>query len=205
METRRSLSEKLKHRDGAVLFCMNLGLIKKFSNCKFCGKRMVLAKHQREDGFIWACWSFKCKKFKRSIRHCSFLEGIKLPLKDIIMILYEWCQETTIKRIKHEYGIQYKAVNQVLNVIRKIIADRKGDKIGGIGEIVEIDETCLSTRKNYKGRVLRNMWCVGGISRETKKFFLTLSTHRDMVNLDEIITKNVEVDTLIMTDCWKAI
>ncbi|KAF7702811.1 hypothetical protein CDIK_0343 [Cucumispora dikerogammari] len=46
------------------------------------------------------------------------------------------------------------------------------------------------------------MWCVEGISRETKKLFLTLSTHRDMVNLDETITKNVEIDTLITTDCW---
>ncbi|KAF7685071.1 hypothetical protein CDIK_4181 [Cucumispora dikerogammari] len=171
METRQPLSEKLKNLDGAVSFCMNVGLIKKSTNCKFCRKNMVLANHHREDGFIWACWSYKCEKLKRSIRYCSFLEGIKLPLKDIIMILYEWCQETTIKRIKHEYVIHYKAVNQVLQVIRKIIADRKGEKIGGIGKIVEIDETCLSTIKNHKGRVLRNMWCVGGISRETKIFF----------------------------------
>ncbi|KAF7701714.1 hypothetical protein CDIK_0574 [Cucumispora dikerogammari] len=166
---------------------------------------LVFANHHREDGFIWACWYFKCKKFKRLIRYCSFLEGIKLPLIDIFFDFLRMVSKTTIKRIKHEYGIQYRAVNQVLNVIRKIIANRKSDKIGGIGEIVEIDETCLSTRKNHKGRVLRNMWCVGGISRETKKFFLTLSTHRDMVNLDEIITKNVEIDTLIMTVCWTAI
>ncbi|KAF7694604.1 hypothetical protein CDIK_2116 [Cucumispora dikerogammari] len=99
-------------------------LSKSHSIASFVEKKIVLANY-REGGFIWACWSYKCKKFKISIKYCSFLEGIKLPLKDIIIILYEWCQETTIKRIKDGYGIHYKAVNHVLQVIRKIIADRQ--------------------------------------------------------------------------------
>ncbi|KAF7686001.1 hypothetical protein CDIK_3250 [Cucumispora dikerogammari] len=52
---RRPLSEKLKNLDGAVSFCMNVGLIKKSSNCKFCRKLIILANHRCEDGFIWTC------------------------------------------------------------------------------------------------------------------------------------------------------
>ncbi|KAF7684821.1 hypothetical protein CDIK_4430 [Cucumispora dikerogammari] len=67
-----------------------------------------------------------------------------------------------------------------------------------MGEIV--DETCLSSRKNNKERVLKNIWCVEGISRETKKMFFELAITSNIINIDTIITKHVSEDTLIMTD-----
>ena len=119
------------------------------------------------------------------------------------MIMYEWTQQTVIKRIKHEYNVEWKAINAVISVIRRVIVPRKIEKIGGIGEIVEVDETALSKRKNNKGHVVKTLWCVGGISRETKKLFVDLTIHRDMINLDNILVKYVELDTLIFTDHWK--
>ena len=49
---------------------------------------------------------------------------------------------------------------------------------------------------------MKTLWCVGGISRETKKIFVDLTIHKDMINIDKILVKHVELDTLIFTDHW---
>ncbi|KAF7685096.1 hypothetical protein CDIK_4156 [Cucumispora dikerogammari] len=82
METRTTLNKKLQNAYAVFSFCSESGLIKKNQNCKFCRKRMILTTHHREDGVIWVCWSSKCKKFKRSIRHNTIFSGIKIPLKN---------------------------------------------------------------------------------------------------------------------------
>ncbi|KAF7696590.1 hypothetical protein CDIK_1734 [Cucumispora dikerogammari] len=164
---------------------------------------MILTTHHREDSVIWVCWSSKCKKFKRSIRHNTIFLGIKISFKKIVQVMYKWCQKTNLKAIKHEYGIDYKAINSVIAIIRKKITKKISQKIGDNGKNVEIDETCVSKRKFNKGRMVKNMWCVGGISRETKAFFFEVVETRNMANLDKIIEKNVHINTLVMTDEWK--
>ncbi|KAF7689917.1 hypothetical protein CDIK_2758, partial [Cucumispora dikerogammari] len=157
MENRISLLTKLDSPSKVIQFCMDSGLIRKGWRCPICRKPMVLTPHHREDGWIWVCWKSKCKKHKKSIRTDSFLSDLKLPLFKIIMIMYEWTQQTVIKRIKHEYNVEWKAINAVISVIRRVIVPRKIEKIGGIGEIVEVDETALSKRKNNKGRVVKTL------------------------------------------------
>ncbi|KAF7699511.1 hypothetical protein CDIK_1232 [Cucumispora dikerogammari] len=109
--------------------------------------------------------------------------------------------QATIKQIKHEYGVDYLSINATFEIIKRIITKKRW-KDWRYSEIVKVDETCLSSGKNNKKRVLKNIWCVGGISRETKKMFFELAISRNMINIDTIITKHVDVDTLIMTDCW---
>ncbi|KAF7674350.1 hypothetical protein CDIK_4531 [Cucumispora dikerogammari] len=75
-------------------------------------------------------------------------------------------------------------------------------KIDRIGKVVAVDEPALSRRKNNKGRVVKTLWCEDGISRETKKIFVDLTIHRDMINLKKILVKHVELDTLIFTENW---
>ena len=43
-------------------------------------------------------------------------------------------------------------------------------QIGGTGMIVEIDETQMIKRKNGVGRVLPEIWVLGGICRQTGDF-----------------------------------
>ncbi|KAF7696588.1 hypothetical protein CDIK_1732 [Cucumispora dikerogammari] len=119
-----------------------------------------------------------------------------------MMIIYEWCQQAIIKQIKHEYGVNYSSINAIFTIIRTIITEKKDRKVEGICEIVEVDETCLSSRKNNKG-IVRKISCVGSILRENKKMFLELLISRNMINLNTIISKHVNVNTLIMTDRWR--
>ena len=65
---------------------------------------------------------------------------------------------------------------------------------------MEIDEGCVSKRKLKKGRMLGNKWCVGGISKKSKKFFFHVTDKCDSEELNEIIEKNLKLGTLIITD-----
>ena len=72
-------------------------------------------------------------------------------------------------------------------------------RVGGVGRIVEIDETHLHT--NRRRMVGESFWIFSGICRETKKVFLkTITTDRSLKFMNEFISNNVESDTTIITN-----
>ena len=76
--------------------------------------------------------------------------------------------------------------------------------MGGKEEcLVEIDETAVSKRKFNRGRRVSTLWCVGGICRTHKTFFLGLTTVRSKPVLNQIIERNVKKDTKVLTDEWR--
>ena len=44
--------------------------------------------------------------------------------------------------------------------------------IGGIGHIVEVDESVVAKRKYHRGRLVKERWVVGGYETTTKLGFL---------------------------------
>ena len=76
-------------------------------------------------------------------------------------------------------------------------------KIGGPGFTVEVDETIMSKRKNHQGRVLPEIWVVGGICRETNECFATVVADRTSKTLENILKENIKKSTTIHTDLWK--
>ncbi|KAF7699524.1 hypothetical protein CDIK_1217, partial [Cucumispora dikerogammari] len=79
----------------------------------------------------------------------------------------------------------------------------KKTKIGGPNEVIEVDETALSTTKYNTGRRFEQIWCIGGICRRTKNVFYKLSRRRTQKVMNELMAKRVEKNTTIMTDEWK--
>ena len=76
-------------------------------------------------------------------------------------------------------------------------------KIGGIGLTIEIDESKFTKRKYNVGRVVRDLWVVGGICRETNDVFFVIVEDRSEETLLEVIMENVELGSTIYTDCWR--
>jgi hypothetical protein len=76
-------------------------------------------------------------------------------------------------------------------------------KIGGPNQTIEVDETCVVRRKYQVGRIAPTVWMVGGIVRsETFQMFLEIIPNRSAAVLEELISRNVEVGTTIITDKW---
>ena len=77
-------------------------------------------------------------------------------------------------------------------------------KIGGIGFIVEIDETHLYKRKHNTGRPVLAQWLVGGKCRGTNQRFLVLVPDRTSATMKQVIDTYVAPGTVIHTDGWRS-
>ena len=59
-----------------------------------CGNRFKLkTRNDSGDKYTWRC--SVCMKTK-SIRHGSFLDGFKYPIKKVLKLIYAWCMEHKI-------------------------------------------------------------------------------------------------------------
>jgi hypothetical protein len=67
-------------------------------------------------------------------------------------------------------------------------------KIGGPGRVVEIDEAKVSKHKYHRGRktARQNIWCLGGVERESRRSFAVLVKKRDRATLFPLIERFVE-------------
>ena len=77
-------------------------------------------------------------------------------------------------------------------------------RIGGIGFIVEIDETLLHKRKYNRGRFREPQWLVGGICLQTKEFFVVLIDDRKTATMKAVLSKYLLLGTIILTDEQRA-
>lgn len=91
--------------------------------------------------------------------------------------MYDWAEdETSYKHNTRQFGMSSNATCDWKSYMREIcietLSSASVGPIGGVGKIVEIDESLFSRRKSHKGRMLPEQWIFGGISREDKKCFL---------------------------------
>ena len=144
-------------------------------------------------------------------RDCSIFEGsiftrTKLPVPKVLELIYFWSKGTGVLETAHETGINKNTVTNFFQALRDACGEwidiNNAKKIGGVGNTVEIDETLMVKRKNNQGRVLPEVWVVGGICRETNECFATVVPDRTAATLQQIIQKNVVVGTTIHTDMW---
>ncbi|XP_017466934.1 PREDICTED: uncharacterized protein LOC108359533 [Rhagoletis zephyria] len=80
----------------------------------------------------------------------------------------------------------------------------KGRKIGGVGSIVEIDESKFGRRKYHRGHAVEGQWVFGGVERGTNKCFLVPVEKRDKETLLAVIKNWILPNTTIVSDFWKA-
>ena len=83
-------------------------------------------------------------------------------------------------------------------------------QIGGVGHIVQVDESALTKRKYNRGKVIKRnkekktTWILGMLDTETKESVILYVEKRDRCTLLNEIRKHVKPMTTVWTDCWKA-
>ena len=191
-----------------ISFLQHVGLLPKTKDCEQCHTSMALKQMNITDGCAFRC--YKCKK-KVSIRKGTFFEGAKLSLWQVFFMMY-----VDINDIGMSYDMLMKqakissreTICDWKNYIREIYIEyfnMHRSPIGGIGVIVQIDESQICKRKYHRGRVLVNQsfWIVGGID-SNGNLFQVLTELRNRIVLEEIITENCIRGSTLWTDKWPA-
>ena len=99
----------------------------------------------------------------------SFFKGSKLNLQQLLRIIYCFCAKSTNEFVVGEFGISEETVVDWYSYLRQVCLEwavektRNGQKIGGAGKAVEIDESMFGKRKFNQGRKTKGSWVVGGV------------------------------------------
>ena len=180
--------------------------------CDCCpsGTIQLLHDKSRADGYIWRCNNRNCKT-QHSIRKFSFFSGSHLSLQQILKIVYYWSYKYPLEIVAHESGLTPKTLVDFFNFCREVcsvVVEEQSEPIaiGGVGKVVEIDESKFGKRKYNRGKCVEGVWVFGGIERDSnppKCFFVTVSD-RSAATLIPIIKRWILPGSVIASDCWKA-
>ena len=87
---------------------------------------------------------------------------------------------------------------------REVTIQKKSEKIGGEGKVVQIDESKVGKRKYHRGHSVEGQWVFDGIEEDSRRCFLVAVEDRSEATLLPIIKDWIEPGTLIVSDCWKS-
>ena len=146
-----------------------------------------------------------CKK-RYSVLYDSFFTRSKLPIHQILQIIYHWAMLDGVAETAFEVGVSCVTITNFFEALRDACEDwydlHHSKNIGGQGTIVEVDETIMVKRKSNAGRMLPAVWVVGGICRQTNQCFAKMVPNRTATTLEDVIQEYVKPNTTIHTDMW---
>ncbi len=90
-------------------------------------------------------------------------------------VSYWWACEASVSMAVQQTGHSTKTIVDWYNFHRDICAQWFLDhpvQIGGVGKVVEIDESKFGRRKYYRGRYRDGHWVFGGVERGTNNVFM---------------------------------
>uniref|UniRef100_A0A914QRG4 ISXO2-like transposase domain-containing protein n=1 Tax=Panagrolaimus davidi TaxID=227884 RepID=A0A914QRG4_9BILA len=189
-----------------------MGLIPKNRDCEECGRMMRVEKMR--NTFRFRCRRKDCVGGSIAMLDKTFFGGSHLSLKEIFQITYFWSRnfvqydEMRFQMNRGASELSDATICDWLRFCRDICAEhyiRNPKRLGGVGSIVEIDETCVSRRKYNRGRILmEQVWVFGGVERGTNKVFMEIVEDRTAATLLPLIQKYILPGTTIISDLWRA-
>lgn len=150
-------------------------------------------------------------QFKQSCFAGTYFSRAKVPIDKILVLTVAWLRHKSAlyNFIVEELGLSHKTISDWISFSREVVIDwwfENSEQIGGVGEVVEIDEAKLGKRYSNKGRQIKNgQWILGGVLRSNRrKVFIEAVEKRTAKVMIPIIRKWVAPGTLIITDMWRS-
>lgn len=183
--------------------------ILKIPICNKCQKPMTKTK----NCYIYRCYlrrnGKKCSN-EGSLYRNSFFAKSQVNIQTLLLIVCEWIKKSSVTGTSIECDISKTTISNWFAKLDQLVfnflyLDINSQQIGGIGCVVEIDETVLTRNKYKRGRLMSyQTWAVGGVVRgDPSTFFIEIVADRKRTTLIEIIRRKIRPGTVIMTDGWK--
>ena len=147
---------------------------------------------ERLESNRWSMQNSRCRS-SRSIREGSYFDKSHLGINKILIFVYLWCKNCTNKFIKQELEINQKTSVDWNRFCLDIVVffyeneEISREQTGGVGQIVEIDESVFSKRKYNRGRLVKETWVFGGVNRDdSNQIFAEIVPDRTKKTLLEV-------------------
>ena len=190
-----------------VGFLQENGVLSSNFYCSACSAWMSLVQNEaRLDKFIMRCTS--CRS-ELSIRHGSILSKSKLTLKQFVYFCCFWCLKISAKQLGELLSLSDKTLTKYMRMCQGVCSwqlQRLDMRIGGIGRIVQIDESVIYRAKHHRGHALfeQKKWMFGMYDVESKIGLILFVRDRSAATLLSLITTHIMPGTEIHSDQWGA-
>ena len=124
----------------------------------------------------------------------------QLSYKDTICETSIGVSDDKVVTTSSEIICDYKAYCR--DICYKVISHNGFDQIRG--PQLEVTNPNLEKRKYNRSRVVDGTWVFGGISCQTREFFLTTVDKRDKKTLMPIIQERIRPGSIVYSNCWKS-
>jgi hypothetical protein len=180
------------------------GIIER-SVCKDCCVPLALIRAPGVvDCFIWRCNG--CKR-THCVRDGSIFKRSKLSLKQLLFLLYHFCNEIPVVDVRYLTGISNNTIVVWNRVFREACAKYLAHNCRLLGintSVVQIDETLIARRKYNHGRMIREQWLFGAIDSVKNHFILRNITRRTKEELRRVIMDTISEEALVVSDMLSA-
>lgn len=200
----------LTSEDHALQYLIDVQLLRPHQYCEQCQTYMELKSCPTSCYRDGCCWVCPRGGQRLSVRADSILYNKNMAFTQFLHVLWIFCTRTSVADAARILSMNEKTVRSVYKSLRHcmaedLIGNRVTQKIGGIGHVVEIDESKFGKRKYNRGRRVTGKWILGGYCRTSAECFLVECTRnrRNHHTLLRLIKDNVAPGTIILTDKWR--
>lgn len=194
-------------------FLIKHSVINQETNCPKCGNTVRLQQ---------GSWVFRCNKTqsqrKQRAKKCtwrgyaranSFYTKSKLNIIVLWRLINHFLFHNPPRQpfLIEQLGLPPRTIVDWFSFVREVFVDhlnKSSTQIGGVGEVVEIDEAKFGKRKYNRGKRVKGNWVLGGVERGSGRSFLVPVKDRSRKTLVRLIRRWVRPGTQIITDCWKS-
>ena len=191
-----------------IEFLRSKNLLLRCITCESCRCPMTEQSYSKSsDGYTFRC--SRCKS-RKSIRSRTIFENAKISFAEVLSIIYLSSLDVIQANIVETLGLNHQTVIVWQHKLRnlysaKMLSDQT--LLGGIGCVVELDESLISRQKptrNGHARPVEERWIFGAYDRTRKIGFLQFVPNRKEETLIPLINSLCLPGTTIHTDGWSA-
>lgn len=137
----------------------------------------------------------------------SFFENAHVPLRNLVILIYEWSFETPVEKAATRAGINIKNCIEWYKELRRLCSAKINTlnlAFGGENSIVQIDESKFMKLKSNRGNptqnVRRKYWAFALSDSLTNQVYIKLVSNRKQQTLFPIIRSIVVPNSIIWSD-----
>ena len=191
------------------------------SPCCHCGNpirlNIFVAKKSRNGREVQCITTtLRCKSKKCQKTFSPFAGTIWTEVSDrqlFLFVIGAFLGRCTVRSVADLTSSKEETISKYMMIIKNALyleneEERANMKLGGPGVTVQGDESCVFSRKNNVGRVLKitkHGWLFGMVEdKENGRLYLEMVQTRDGERLQGIIKNHIEDGTVVFTNCWPA-